>query len=154
MTTIVYCHKTKQVAVDSRSTNGSGEILNDSSDKVLLVRDEVWFISGFWFEADSISKLKHNDKVDESYRTTAIVIKDGIAFFVGVFDGHMCFDKCDYNVGVGSGGTFAYCALDFGKTAKEAVEYAATKDCYTGGKVRVFNLDGEEVLKFQGKIPG
>lgn len=31
------------------------------------------------------------------------------------------------------------------KTVKEAVEYAITKDCYSGGKVRVFNLDGEEV---------
>ena len=105
MTAIVYCNKTKQIAVDSRSTTGNGEILSDSSDKVLLVRDEVWFISGFWFEADIITW------------------------------------------GVGSGGTFAYCALDFGKTAKEAVEYAATKDTNTGGKVRVFNLDGEEVQK-------
>ena len=51
-----------------------------------------------------------------------------------------------FNDYVGSGGYDALRALDFGKSAKEAIEYAATKDCNTGGKVRVFNLDQEEVL--------
>lgn len=41
---------------------------------------------------------------------------------------------------MGSGYQFAIAALDLGKTAKEAVNYAKTRDIYTGGRVRVFDV--------------
>jgi hypothetical protein len=37
-------------------------------------------------------------------------------------------------------------ALDFGKTAKEAVEYAMTRDVYSGGKVHVYDIDKGEFI--------
>ena len=37
--------------------------------------------------------------------------------------------------------------LDYGATAKEAVEYAMAKDVYTGGKVNVFNVSGKPEKK-------
>ena len=40
---------------------------------------------------------------------------------------------------IGSGAEFAMSAMDFGMTAKEAVEYTMTRDIYTGGEVTVFD---------------
>jgi ATP-dependent protease HslVU (ClpYQ) peptidase subunit len=36
---------------------------------------------------------------------------------------------------IGSGARFALAAMDFGKTAGEAIEYACTRDIYSGGKI-------------------
>ena len=47
----------------------------------------------------------------------------------------------EYNDSAGSGGEFAIAALDMGKTAKEAVEYAMTRDFYSGGKVHVYDIE-------------
>ena len=42
----------------------------------------------------------------------------------------------------GSGGDFALAAMDFGMTAKEAVEYAGTRDVYTGGNTINYRIKG------------
>lgn len=146
MTTIVYCHKTKQIAVDSRVTAGM-LIKSDSAAKFIKnKRGEIWFISGQRSEGENYSKLKHGDVVNDDFNIDAIVIKDGEVYSAIESNGVLSFCKVEWNEATGSGNEFALAALDFGKTAKEAVEYAATKDCYTGGKVHVFNLDGGEVL--------
>jgi hypothetical protein len=41
---------------------------------------------------------------------------------------------------LGSGRHFAKAAMDFGCSAKEAVNYAKTRDACTGGRVRVYKL--------------
>lgn len=41
----------------------------------------------------------------------------------------------DKPLAIGSGWQFALAAMDFGKTAKQAIEYAATRDNGTGGGV-------------------
>lgn len=41
----------------------------------------------------------------------------------------------DQPLAIGSGWQFAAAAMDFGKTAKQAIEYAATRDNGTGGGV-------------------
>jgi len=48
----------------------------------------------------------------------------------------------DYNqiLSIGSGSQFAYGAMDFGATAKEAVAIAAIRDPHTGGDINSFNL--------------
>jgi len=56
------------------------------------------------------------------------------------FDGDYCV--------IGSGGSYARSALDFGCDAKEAVQYAVTKDVFSGGDIRVANIierDEEEI---------
>lgn len=42
----------------------------------------------------------------------------------------------DYPYAWGSGAPFAIAALDFGKSAVEAVKYAMTRDVFTGGKIQ------------------
>ena len=147
MTTIVYCHKTKLIAVDSRVTESGGFISSDKKDKTTKNDLGLWFTSGKVSDHVDLVKLKHNQSVDIVPSCGAFLIKDKSIFLVEVSSSGMCtYEKLTCNDGMGTGGKLALAALDFGKTAKEAVEYAATKDCYTGGKVRVFNLDGEEVL--------
>lgn len=145
MTTIVYDHEKELVAVDSRCTS-SGLIMDDEYDKIIFKNGEVWIYSGTAGEAEEFSNLKHREKTEITESIHAFVIKEGSCFYAGLYDGCMHIEKRTNNDYLGSGGVFARCALDFGKSAREAVEYAKTKDCYTGGKVRVFNLDGEEVL--------
>lgn len=144
MTIILYDHKNKQIAVDSRS-QASGDIMSDEFDKTIIKDGEVWIYTGSVCDAEEFSKLKHREKTEITSKMGAYIIKGGCCFYAGIYDGCMYIEKRIDNDHLGSGGCFAYCALDFGKTAKQAVEYAITKDCYSGGKVRVFNMNGEEV---------
>ena len=146
MTTIVYCHKTKQIAVDSRMTSQGGVIASDSTDKTTVNDAGIWFLSGKVSDHADLVKLAHNEDAKLKPECGALLIKNGCVYLVEVNDGAICgHEKLTCNDSIGSGYQFALAALDFGKSAKEAVEYAITKDCYTGGKVRVFNLDGKEV---------
>lgn len=146
MTTIVYCHKTKQVAVDGRATTSRGIISNDNVDKTVISDVGIWFIAGNACNSDDLIKLKHNDECKLNLQCSAILISNKEAYLVYVDEGVCAHEKIVNNEAMGSGELFALAALDFGQTAKQAVEYTATKDCYTGGNVRVFNLDGVEVL--------
>lgn len=145
MTAIVYCHKTKQVAFDSRGTSGNGIILTEKANKAFIKDGEVWIYSGKGYEIGLFSKFKHKDEVEGNFNIMALVIKKGKCFLAVIDDGYMCIDEIEFNECLGSGGRFAYCALDFEATVKEAVEYAITRDSHSGGKVRVFNIDGKEV---------
>lgn len=146
MTAIIYCHKTKQVAVDSMVTAG-GVIKAHDFDKTIKSKDgSLWIISGDLAEYESYANLEHGDKVNKDFYCAAIVIRKGKAYSAITNENNaLSILELKFNEYCGSGGFEALCALDFDKTAKEAVEYAATKDCHTGGKVRVFNLDGVEV---------
>lgn len=71
------------------------------------------------------------------------------AFFVKDGQANMLVCSVDLDIetsvlqesdGMGTGSDWAIAALDFKKTAKEAVEYAATKDIYTGGIIREFKI--------------
>lgn len=44
-------------------------------------------------------------------------------------------------VAIGSGTRFALAAMDFGRTAEEAVQYASLRDIYTGGEITVLHLE-------------
>ena len=146
MTTIVYCHKTKKVAVDGRMSDNRGLIATDEKDKTIKNEAGLWFLCGVVADHVDIVKLAHNEEASVVPECSALLIKEGCIFSVMVGEDGMCsHEKLTCNDAAGSGLPFALAALDFGKTAKEAVEYAITKDCYSGGKVRVFNLKGEEV---------
>lgn len=145
MTTIIYDHKRKQIAVDSRCTGG-GNIFSDSFDKVVINKEgHLCFMSGQGSERENYANLKHGDKVNVSFYCCSLTIKDGSVYYCVESDGVLSSSKLQYSLAIGSGSEFATGALDHGKSAREAVEYAITKDCYSGGKVRVFNLDGKEI---------
>lgn len=147
MTTIIYDHKNKQIACDSREVCGN-MIASDDVKKFLTINDSIWFSSGSASDGRIFAEnANHNTKSPENSDCTSIQIKQGIAYIVAVDNNDVYkIQELEMSEGVGSGGRFALSALDFGKTAKEAVEYAMTRDVYTGGKVHVYDIATEKWL--------
>ena len=145
MTTIVYDHKNKQIAVDSRATSG-GLITSDEDVKWFYIKNELWVMCGALCDKEVI--IKAFESGDRAYEikeipdANAIVFRDGKVFMRGVTEtGEAWTQELTHNRCLGSGSSFALAALDHGKSAREAVQYAATRDCYTGGKVHVFDIE-------------
>ena len=141
MTTVAYSHKYKQIAIDSRITS-NGTIRSDCYDKVIENDIGIWFFTGKCCDDSHLAVLKHNDHVDIIPDTTALLISDGNVYLVLVnSDGFCEWFKTEHDVAYGSGQDFALAAMDFGKTPKESVEYAMTRDFYTGGAVQLYDVD-------------
>ena len=76
---------------------------------------------------------------------TAIMACGGDVKLVTFNGEHCSHERLRYNFAIGSGANFASAALDFDCDVKSAVEYAAEKDPFTGGKVQVFDVN---LMKF------
>ena len=140
MTTIAYHHGDKQIAIDSRITGGN-EILTNKANKTIKNKTGFWILSGSTCDFNDLLVLKHNDKVKPLPNCSALLIKDGKAWFVHVNDdGYCCYSELTYNYTLGSGEAYAAAAMDHGKSAPEAVKYAMTRDSKTGGRVRTYNV--------------
>jgi ATP-dependent protease HslVU (ClpYQ) peptidase subunit len=139
MTTIAYNHKSMTLAIDGRLTAGN-IITEDDFDKHLMKEGEYWFFCGAMADNSQLIELKHNDKPDPLPDCTAIMVKNGKANLVCFNDSYCSHSSITTNYSIGSGSEFALAAMDFGKNAKQAVEYAATRDIYTGGLIRVFDI--------------
>jgi ATP-dependent protease HslVU (ClpYQ) peptidase subunit len=140
MTTVTYHHKDKQVAIDSRYTRG--EIIDsDKGDKVRKDDRGTWLFAGSQADFEDLMTLSKDQKVEVRPDCGAILISEGRAYTVDTDnDGYCVIAELTGDFAMGSGANFALAALDFGKSAKDAVNYAKTRDIYTGGKVRVFNV--------------
>jgi len=146
MTTIAYHHKDKQIAVDSLVTQG-GRVTTDKFNKIITNELGVWVICGVTCDYERFVTLKPLDVIDVQLEVSAILIRDKKAFSVYQNkDCHYCEDELTYDDTHGSGADFATSAMDFGKSAKEAVEYAMTRDVYTGGKIQVFDVETGNVI--------
>jgi len=75
-----------------------------------------------------------------------LVVRKGIAYKACNENGVYKLDELPCNESLGSGGWFAMAAVDLGKTARESVEYAMTRDVYTGGKVHVYDIEKGEFI--------
>jgi len=140
MTTIAYNHKDKEIAVDGRICVDN-HIVCDSFDKSVTVGDSTFFMSGSTCHYEMFAKNFENGKQDDfKYECHGIMVTDGCAYAVACNGGSFNMDKLVYNECLGSGSSYAVAAMDFGKTAKEAVEYSKTRDSATGGEVRVFKV--------------
>lgn len=147
MTTIVYNHKDKEIAFDSRCTNGS-YIISDEVKKMHKVCGGYLFISGdmpdiedFLLEFDwkKVKCKKH-------YNIRFIGVREGTVYYGGVNGGCIWFYDIKTSISTGSGEDYAIAAIDMGKSAKEAVEYAMTRDSLTGGKVGLFSVSEGKVV--------
>lgn len=138
MTTIVYNHKSKQIAIDSRMTSGN-IIISDSVDKGFFIGDRLFFLCG-----DSFDIIKFKEcypDIKRNYDCYGLMLYKGLVYNIG-FDGkHLKEVAVNFDISCGSGEEFALSAMDFGRTAKEAIEYAMTRDTYTGGKVHVYDIE-------------
>lgn len=146
MTTIVYDHERKQIAIDSRATS-NGLICDDNCEKWRVTESgEVWFTCGAICDEELLIEcFKDSDKklgIEVIPDANAFVVRGDKVLMRGVTnDGEAWTQVLTSNRCIGSGSSFGLAALDFGKTAKEAVEYAATRDCYTGGKIHVYDIE-------------
>lgn len=140
MTTIAYHHKSKTVAVDSRISN-HGLVKSDSYDKTIKNDIGLWVFCGNACDMKDLCYLRHNDKTETVPNCSAFLITDGICYDVYVNKEGVCeYFEVTFNEAKGSGSELALAAMDHGKSAKEAVKYAITRDIYSGGRVRVFNV--------------
>ena len=140
MTTIAFNYKDKQVAVDSRVTRGD-MIDRDNAIKSIKNDKGIWFFAGAEDDFADLMALSRNQKVDVKPDCSAILISEGLAFVVGTDAEGYCFhSELLANYAIGSGKPFAIASMDHGKSAKDAVKYAMTRDIYSGGRVRVFDV--------------
>ena len=146
MTCIAYHHKDKQIAVDSRITC-DGVICSDEFSKVIINELGTWVLCGRNDDYEILPTLKMGDNAGRELHCTAMLVKEGrVVLALTEEDGRYSESPVTYNDAQGSGYRFALAALDMGKSAEEAVEYAMTRDIYTGGKVQVINVETGEVI--------
>lgn len=141
MTTIAY--RDGVVAIDTLSV-ADGMVVDHAYEKCIVKDGVMFFMTG--------STSDHDKLVDEYFSPTgrdtgnayAIVADKGKIFIIGGEEGGKGIFKCPNNrenyISIGSGERFAISAMDHGKSAKEAVEYAMRRDIYTGGEVRVYQV--------------
>jgi len=123
-------------------TTSDSMIVNDKAKKKFVNDKGTWFLCGKTCDYHILMCLNHNDKVDVNPDCHGLLVKNSSVFLVVVSnDGYCEHSELNSNYAIGSGEDFAIAAMDFGRTAKEAVQYTKTRDAYTGGAVRVFKVD-------------
>ena len=142
MTTIIYEHKSKTIACDSRAV-ANGVIGSDNCIKWRYKNENLFFFAGLICEfEDFIGHYGVKSKPELSFQTSSIMVNNGKTYFCGIDERDGWWqEELNYNVSIGSGKPFALSALDFGRTPKQAVRYASTRDIYTGGKCHVFDIE-------------
>ena len=148
MTTIVYDHKNRQIACDGRETAGN-EIKSESEQKWFYQGANLYFYCGSIADIEAFLNAEkvRGEKIEPPVESAGFVVRDGFVYKFNYCDEHGYWEqKLKHEDTMGSGGVYALCALDFGKSAKEAVEYAMTRDSGTGGKVSVFDCEKMEFI--------
>lgn len=147
MTTIAI--SATDIAWDSQSTWGGHKMFNPGN-KVEVIGGVVYATAGgiessnrakAWHLAGApLDKMPAKVAEDEEASWEMMVIAPNswpILFTPTMPSGvAMCFPCC-----LGSGGTFAFAAMELGRSALEAVEFAAKHDIYTGGPFKNLNLE-------------
>lgn len=139
MTIIAY--KNGIIAYDSRITSNS-LIESDKHNKMQIHNNCRFFFSGArcdeerfidaWFGNHSVTLTTHAFVLDDNnvlYRCG--VDCDGFWKEPVIMNRHKA---------IGSGSNFATAAMDFGKSAKESVKYAMTRDSSCGGVIRTYKI--------------
>ena len=148
MTTIVYCAKTNQIAIDSRATVG-GTISQDDAEKFIFSDGEMWFFCGSLADAQKLIDMHHERRPHTEVSCSAFVAtKDGV--FHRIYDRennrYMPY-RLTYSWADGSGTDHALTALDLGLNVKDAVKMAMRRDVWTGGLIRVFDCVKMEFIE-------
>ncbi|MBY8106392.1 hypothetical protein KW456_04595 [Vibrio fluvialis] len=143
MTTIAYHHESKTIAWDSRRVQGNS-IKTDSANKHHVINGVTFWLAGSVPDYKKAIDIYFGEKFDGYLEVDGIVLDGGEMFTIG-FCKQDGFWKCplNHNDAIGSGCDWAIAAMDFGKTPKQAIEYAKTRDCCTGGEVHELCLSVE-----------
>lgn len=140
MTTIAYNHKDKEIAVESRMSRGN-LIVTDDAIKATKSGGVLFIQSGCKSDYDILIDQYLNGPSGKVTKNIAFVIDNGKAFKIATCDDEgFWIESLECNDATGSGGSFAISAMDFGCNAREAVKYAIKRDCYSGGKIKVYKV--------------
>ena len=151
MTTIAYDGATKTIAFDSRAVWGHSVISNKPHMKMREVDGHFFFYAGIASQIEAFTDAYFSKEPSEYCDEIScfVVTPEQLVYCAGTHeDGVVYKDLLTEGevYAIGSGYQFAISALDLGSTPTEAVEYAATRDLYTGGKVNVFSIDKMELV--------
>ena len=138
MTTIIYDHKNKQIAIDSRCAIGE-LIITDELIKSRLMNDVWFFLAGHNADIDKVIDQYPNVKCINN--VSGFIVKDKKAYTAQIIDKEFFESELTYNDADGNGYLLAIAALDFGCSAKAAIEYVITRNINTGGKVHVYDIE-------------
>jgi len=138
MTTIAYNHKDKQIAVDSRVS--SGTLINtDKYNKAYKIGDCLVILAGSLSDIGTF--VSEFPKIQTAVDCVGFCIDNKLVYNISVDEqGKLHKSLVKFNDAEGSGYAFAIAAMDFGKSAKDAIKYATTRDIGTGGRIRVYNV--------------
>lgn len=147
MTTIVYDHKNKQIACDSRES-ANGCIITDEAIKHREYDGRVWFCCGSKCDVDLfIENFEHNTIAPEYVDVSGFLIDNGVVYAACINDDGIYKKSIQPSSdGIGSGGWSAQAAVDLGKSARQAVEYAMTRDCFSGGDIYVYDIEKRDFI--------
>lgn len=143
MTTIAYCLNRHRIATDGRITE-AGEIITDEAIKRHERGALVLFMAGAISDIDEIA----NGFVACKHRCRKMLDAEGFIwtgkdlFEISASAGELYWHRVVSAAGaIGSGASYARAALDAGLSPPAAVRAAAKRNCYTGGKIRVYKLE-------------
>ena len=141
MTTVVYNHETKEIGIDSRLTMGNF-IESDDYIKMIEKEDLKFFLCGDLADSQMLARCYPNNiEYEIGSSAYGFLVQDGIVKYIYT-EGLIIKELIQTNSSaVGSGFQFAISALDLGKSTKEALEYAMTRDNGSGGKIRIYNVE-------------
>lgn len=138
MTTIAY--KDGVIAYDSRVTRGS-LIDTDNCDKRLAIPNGWLFACGASDVAEQVANRWHKPHTLTTEGFSGFAWESGVLYYVWTDEEKglcKCVQPKDEPGATGSGQEIALTAMDYGASAKQAVQHAAKRDCKTGGKIRTF----------------
>ena len=148
MTTISYNHKDKQISCDSQATM-NGIVMDINATKFAVDGNEIHFFCGQFSDRSLMLDYYHGREHKDEIPDVAMLTVDdrGVVWVSSITsEGLLIKGECDHHMTIGSGEQFALSALDFGNSSKQAVEYAATRCIYTGGKVHTYDIATKQFI--------
>lgn len=143
MTTIIYSHNESVIAYDSRTTAGA-LICTDEAEKSVTKKGVTFIFSGYPADNNKIidSYFSSDRVIDNRVGPSAFAVdhKSKVVYLLTRVESELIATPVSHSCSVGSGGDFALSALDHGKTARESVKYAMTRDNCTGGRIRIIKI--------------
>lgn len=141
MTTIAY--RDGVIAVDGRRTEND-LIVTDTAIKSYTYKDHFFVLCGDCSDMEGLMHAVVHDASDKRFEAGGLMVDpNGTLWTVGGEDTPWkARHDPDVPWACGSGRDFAIAAMDHGKSAKQAVKYAMTRNVYTGGKVRTYKVGG------------
>lgn len=144
MTTFAYSKKENAIAIDGRMTRGS-LVASDRYEKWIEADDKTYFYVGCVSASHRLVEAitSGDEYVDEENDWDChVILASNPPKEIYVNDsGYIeCGEIKEESFTSGSGESYALSALDMGKSVKQAVQYAMSRDIYTGGKITVYDL--------------